>query len=123
RLRLRKDRDRLTGRDPAQRENTGEAVDPLALDTIGQHARQLRLPIPAHAATLAASGDGVTTPGPGISGGKIMDLQLAGRRVLVTGASKGIGFAVAQAFAAEGAALHLAARTRADLERAAQSIS
>jgi hypothetical protein len=52
-----------------------------------------------------------------------MDLQLAGRRVLVTGASKGIGFAVAQAFAAEGAALHIAARTRADLDRAAREIA
>jgi NAD(P)-dependent dehydrogenase (short-subunit alcohol dehydrogenase family) len=52
-----------------------------------------------------------------------MDLQLAGRRVLVTGASKGIGFAVAQVFAAEGAALHIAARTRADLDRAAETIA
>jgi NAD(P)-dependent dehydrogenase (short-subunit alcohol dehydrogenase family) len=51
-----------------------------------------------------------------------MDLQLTGRRVLVTGGSKGIGLAVAKAFAAEGCALDIAARTRADLERAAHEI-
>jgi len=38
-----------------------------------------------------------------------MDLQLAGRSVLITGANKGIGEALAHAFAAEGACLHLAA--------------
>jgi len=32
-----------------------------------------------------------------------MDLQLKGKKVLVTGGSKGIGLAVASAFAAEGA--------------------
>ncbi len=32
-----------------------------------------------------------------------MDLQLAGKSVLVTGGSKGIGLACAEAFAAEGA--------------------
>jgi NAD(P)-dependent dehydrogenase (short-subunit alcohol dehydrogenase family) len=51
-----------------------------------------------------------------------MDLQLSGRRVLVTGASKGIGLAVAKAFAAEGCSLDIAARTRADLDRAAHAI-
>ncbi len=39
-----------------------------------------------------------------------MDLQLAGRRVVVTGASKGIGFAIAEAFAAEGCEVLLCAR-------------
>ena len=34
-----------------------------------------------------------------------MDLGLRGRRVLITGGSRGIGFAVAQALAAEGAAV------------------
>lgn len=40
-----------------------------------------------------------------------MDLQLAGKSVLITGASKGIGLAAAEAFAAEGCNLHLAARS------------
>ncbi len=40
-----------------------------------------------------------------------MDMQLRGQAVLITGASKGIGLACAEAFAAEGCSLHLAARS------------
>lgn len=45
-----------------------------------------------------------------------MDLRLTGKSVLITGASKGIGLAAAKAFAAEGCALHLAARSGPALE-------
>ena len=51
-----------------------------------------------------------------------MDLNLAGRSVLVTGSSKGIGLGVARRFAAEGCALWLAARSAERLEAAAAAI-
>jgi 3-oxoacyl-[acyl-carrier protein] reductase len=51
-----------------------------------------------------------------------MDLGLKGKSVLVTGGSKGIGLACAQAFAAEGASVRLAARDAARLEQARKQI-
>ncbi len=48
-----------------------------------------------------------------------MDLGLEGRSVVVTGASRGIGRAIAGAFAAEGARLTIVARTEADIQATA----
>jgi NAD(P)-dependent dehydrogenase (short-subunit alcohol dehydrogenase family) len=51
-----------------------------------------------------------------------MDLHLRGRRVLITGASKGIGAAAARGFAEEGCGLLLAARGAAALEHLAEQL-
>ena len=51
-----------------------------------------------------------------------MDLGLQNKTALITGGSKGIGLAVAKVLAAEGCNLHLASRTKADLESAAEEI-
>jgi len=51
-----------------------------------------------------------------------MDLGLKGRGALITGASKGIGFACAWSLAREGVNVHLAARTESDLEAARNRI-
>jgi short-subunit dehydrogenase len=58
-----------------------------------------------------------------------MDLHLRGKNVLITGASKGIGAATAEAFAEEGSNVHLAAhsteamRTLAERVRAAHQVN
>ena len=51
-----------------------------------------------------------------------MDMNIAGKRVLVTGGSKGIGLACGAAFAAEGCDVILASRDAAALEQAAAGI-
>jgi 3-oxoacyl-[acyl-carrier protein] reductase len=51
-----------------------------------------------------------------------MDLGLKGKRALVTGASKGIGLAVARALAAEGCHLDIAGRGTATLEQAHEAL-
>jgi NAD(P)-dependent dehydrogenase (short-subunit alcohol dehydrogenase family) len=52
-----------------------------------------------------------------------MDLRLAGKHAVVTGASRGIGFAVAGALAAEGANVVLAARDQVTLDDAVARIT
>jgi NAD(P)-dependent dehydrogenase (short-subunit alcohol dehydrogenase family) len=47
-----------------------------------------------------------------------MDLKLKGKSVLVTGGSRGIGLACARSFAAEGCRIHIASRSKDNLEKA-----
>ena len=51
-----------------------------------------------------------------------MDLGLAGKRALITGSTAGIGFAVAEALAREGAQVIINGRTRARIEAASAEI-
>lgn len=51
-----------------------------------------------------------------------MDLGLSGKTVLITGGSRGIGFACAMSFAAEGCTVHIASRSRESLEKARDAI-
>jgi 3-oxoacyl-[acyl-carrier protein] reductase len=55
-------------------------------------------------------------------GEQIMELGLAGKKVIVTGASKGIGLACAEVFVAEGAHVIMVARDAARLEAAAAGL-
>lgn len=52
-----------------------------------------------------------------------MDLGLTGKAALITGATKGIGRATAEALLAEGASIGICARTEADVERAVEDLS
>ena len=52
-----------------------------------------------------------------------MDLQMAGRSVIVTGASRGIGRAIAEEFAAEGARLTICARGEDVLRETSERLS
>ena len=51
-----------------------------------------------------------------------MDLQLRGRRAIVTGGSKGLGAAIAKELLAEGAAVAFCARHREEVEAAAREL-
>src|SRR5438094_10399736 len=51
-----------------------------------------------------------------------MDIGLENKQVVVTGSSKGIGLAIAHAFAGEGAEIVVVSRDKARLEQAADAV-
>lgn len=52
-----------------------------------------------------------------------MDLQIKGKKVLVTASSKGIGFAIAKAFLLEGAEVSISSHSKERLEKARSELS
>src|SRR5688500_2984609 len=52
-----------------------------------------------------------------------MDLEIAGKRALVTGSTQGIGFAIAKLLAAEGAHVIVNGRRRALVDKAVDALS
>src|SRR6185503_1498593 len=55
-------------------------------------------------------------------GSSFMDLHLTGKKALITGASRGIGFAVAKCLLGEGALVRIAARAGERIEKAAAAL-
>src|SRR6478735_6529863 len=88
----------------ALRRNAAVQWPALWLDPRVDRYRGYRLPIPP---TFSDIPQQASNP---------MDLHLRGKRVLITGASKGIGAAAAEAFAEEGCDVMLAARSGEQLK-------
>jgi 3-oxoacyl-[acyl-carrier protein] reductase len=68
------------------------------------------------------NGNQDTRSRPQASTGEIMDLELKGKKAIVTGASRGIGRAIAEALAAEGVALAICSRNAEELEAARKQL-
>jgi NAD(P)-dependent dehydrogenase (short-subunit alcohol dehydrogenase family)/dienelactone hydrolase len=104
----RADRQGRASRRRAERRSSRPGRDRRAESRLAQGRQHPRARIPARPTRVVTVSQDRTP----------MDLALNGKAVLVTGASKGIGLACAQAFAREGARVALVSRSPANLQSA-----
>src|SRR5258708_21106161 len=113
---------RLGGAPPGRTKNLPASAGWSVKAGVSLDRHRARMPECVQAAARVATADGYRAPG---YQGMVhaMDLELRGKTAVVTGGSRGIGRAIAQALHAEGVALALVAQSAEGLQQAARFVA